>query len=131
MSHHTYTHTHTEEDGDYLELHQVDVHVSPAAVLSHRVCELRDPVAGGPQPGLDLRQVEDHLPVGAGVERRGFSGPAGREGPIRVIATPGEEGRGGGTSCRRLLPADSPPQDRWDSDQVRTACPGGGPGSPG
>lgn len=74
----THTHTHirnNEEDEDYLELHQVDVHVSAVAVLTHRVCELCDSVAGRSQPGLDLRQVEDDLPVGDGVERRRFSGP--------------------------------------------------------
>lgn len=59
----------------YLELHQVDVHVSVVAVLSHRVCELCDPVAGHSQPRLDLRQVEDDLPVGSGVQRWRFLWP--------------------------------------------------------
>lgn len=49
--------------------------MSAVAVLTHRVCELCDSVAGRSQPGLDLRQVEDDLPVSDGVERRRFSGP--------------------------------------------------------
>lgn len=56
----------------YLELHQVSIHVSAVAVLSHRVCELRDSVAGGSQPRLDLREVKDDLPVSNSVEGRRF-----------------------------------------------------------
>lgn len=63
------------EGAAYLELHQVDVHVPVVPVLSHGVCELRDSVAGGSQPRLDLRQVEDDLPVGSGVERWRFIRP--------------------------------------------------------
>ena len=70
----THTHTHTRS-GRYLELHQVGVHVSSVGVLAHRVRELRHSAAGGPQPGLDLREVEHHLPVSHGVERRRLSGP--------------------------------------------------------
>lgn len=46
--------------------------MSVDAVLSHRVRQLRDAVAGRSQPLLDLRQVEDDLPVRSGVERRRF-----------------------------------------------------------
>ncbi|TNN59406.1 hypothetical protein EYF80_030421 [Liparis tanakae] len=56
----------------YLELHQVDIHVAVGVILAGGVRELRDAVAGHPQPRLDLRQVEHYLPVGSGVERRRF-----------------------------------------------------------
>lgn len=59
----------------YLELHQVDVHVSAAAVLCHRVSELCDSVAGRSQPRLDLGEVEDDLPVGDSVEGRRLHRP--------------------------------------------------------
>lgn len=59
----------------YLELHQVDVHVSAVAVLSHRVRELCDSVAGRSQPRLDLGEVEDDLPVSYSVERRRLHRP--------------------------------------------------------
>lgn len=53
----------------------MNVHMSAVGVLTHRVCELGDSVAGRSQPGLDLREVEDDLPVSDGVERRRFAGP--------------------------------------------------------
>lgn len=43
--------------------------MSALAVLTHRVCELCDSVAGPSQPVLDLGQVEDDLPVGPRVQR--------------------------------------------------------------
>lgn len=52
----------------YLELHQVDIHMSTVAVLSHRVRELCDSVAGRSQPRLNLWEVEDNLPVSSGVK---------------------------------------------------------------
>lgn len=56
----------------YLELHQVSIHVSAVAVLSHRVCELRNSVTGRSQPCFDLREVKDDLPVSNSVEGRRF-----------------------------------------------------------
>lgn len=59
----------------YLELHQVDVHVSAVGVLTRRVGELGDSVTGRSQPLLDLWEVENNLPVSSGVERRGLLCP--------------------------------------------------------
>lgn len=72
----------------YLELHQVDVHVSGVAVLCHGVRELRDALAGRSQPRLDLGEVEDDLPVSYGVERRRLHRPEATQtrresGPVR------------------------------------------------
>ncbi len=90
----------------YLELYQVHIHVSIDAVLLHRVCEVSDSLRRGPQPGLDLRQVQNHLPVGPCVERRGFLVPAVRiwflgwlvpadAGPTRIIMFIGAGFQGG------------------------------------
>lgn len=87
----TWCHLHNEPIRDvrvYLELHQVDVHVSVDAVLSHRVRQLRDSVAGRSQPLLDLRQVEDDLPVRSGVERRRFLWPETMMLHMRLTAAP-------------------------------------------
>ncbi len=53
--------------------------MSVVAILSHRVRELCDSVAGRSQPRLDLWQVEDDLPVGSGVERWRFLRPEAAE----------------------------------------------------
>ncbi len=90
----------------YLELYQVHIHVSIDAVLLHRVCEVSDSLRRGPQPGLDLRQVQNHLPVGPCVERRGFLVPAvgilflgwlvsADAGPTRIIVFIGARFQGG------------------------------------
>lgn len=50
--------------------------MSALAVLAHRVRELRDSVAGRPQPLLNLGEVQDDLPVGPGVQRWRLLRPA-------------------------------------------------------
>lgn len=52
--------------------------MSALAVLTHRVSELRDSVAGRSEPLLDLGEVQDHLPVGPSVQRWRLGGPGTR-----------------------------------------------------
>lgn len=61
--------------------------MSAVAVLAHRVRELRDPVAGRSQPLLNLGEVEDHLPVGSGVQGRRLLGPESRRTDLQRTST--------------------------------------------
>lgn len=60
----------------YLELDQMHIHMLVLGVLVHKVGEVPHPLGGGPQPGLNLGQVQHHLPVGARVQGRGLLVPA-------------------------------------------------------
>ncbi len=55
------------------------IHVSIDAVLLHRVCEVSDSLRRGPQPGLDLRQVQNHLPVGPLCGEEGVFGTCSKD----------------------------------------------------
>lgn len=77
------------------------------SVLPRRVRELRDALAGRSQPRLDLRQVEDDLPVGAGVEGRRFDGPEteaeDRGEDLRSHSRGGQSSSTGSVTCGRGL----------------------------
>lgn len=60
--------------------------MSALAVLAHRVCELRDSVAGRSQPFLNLGQMEDDLPVSPSVQRWRLLGPETKRSDLQVGA---------------------------------------------
>lgn len=61
--------------------------MSALAVLTHRVCELCDSVAGRSQPFLNLREVEDDLPVSPSVQRWRLLRPGTRRNDLQTGRT--------------------------------------------